>query len=100
MNSFENSEIILQDREDVAKYNLTVTAVNEDAIPKLMANCKVVVNVLDLNDNAPIFDKSIYFANVVENSPVNTSVIQVQARDQDDVSTSISNFPLTTFRLK
>ena len=65
---------------------MSVTAVNEYATPKLNSSCKIIVNVLDLNDNAPLFEKKIYYAAVVENVPVNTSVTQVKAHDRDKVS--------------
>lgn len=60
---------------------------NEYSVPQLISTCKVLVNVLDMNDNAPVFEQSIYYATVFENSPVNTSIIQVRAHDQDIVST-------------
>lgn len=66
-------------------YSLTVTAVNEYGSPKLNSTCRVEVNVLDVNDNAPKFEKDFYNATVFENSLLNTSVIQVKAHDKDKV---------------
>ena len=41
------------------------------------------INVTDVNDNPPVFDRHIYVANVTENSPVNTKVTTIHANDAD-----------------
>ena len=46
----------------------------------------VSVQVLDVNDNGPQFEKSVYEAFVPENSPVDLAVLQVTATDADVVS--------------
>ncbi|XP_063884210.1 putative neural-cadherin 2 [Scylla paramamosain] len=44
----------------------------------------VLVNVKDINDNAPFFPEETLHASVPENSPKGTKVTQVQATDHDD----------------
>lgn len=41
------------------------------------------VNILDLNDHAPKFEKKTYEFNINENSPVNTFIGKLKAFDQD-----------------
>ena len=45
---------------------------------------KVIVEVKDVNDNAPTFTQQSYTAVVPENAPVDWSVSQVQAGDPDE----------------
>jgi hypothetical protein len=47
------------------------------------------VNIDDVNDNDPKFDKDIYNARVLENMPVDTNVTFVSAKDLD---TGINGF--------
>ncbi len=43
----------------------------------------VVITVLDINDNAPEFDRPRYIFNVPEDAQIGTLVGQVQAEDRD-----------------
>ena len=47
-----------------------------------MAHLKYV-QVLDVNDNQPVFESSTYVATVLEGMPVGTRLIQVRALDPD-----------------
>ena len=50
------------------------------------------MNVMDLNDNAPVFDPLSYNAEVREDAPLNTSLLTVHATDLDSgefISTSL-----------
>lgn len=44
----------------------------------------MIVEVSDVNDNAPTFTQSSYTAVVPENAPLDWSVSQVQALDPDE----------------
>uniref|UniRef100_A0A665ULR6 Protocadherin 2 alpha a 15 n=1 Tax=Echeneis naucrates TaxID=173247 RepID=A0A665ULR6_ECHNA len=83
------------DRESVASHSLVLTAVDGGKPPK-SGEMHIVVNVVDINDNAPVFAKDVYSVSLDENSPVGTTVIQVNATDLDegpngDVVYSFSN---------
>ncbi len=67
------------------KYSLTVTATNMDSNVKLKSSCYVFVTVLDLDDNPPLFGKSLYEASIAENTNISSAVIKVQATDIDQV---------------
>ncbi|GAA6096918.1 protocadherin Fat 1a isoform X1 [Tachysurus ichikawai] len=60
------------------------------------AATKVIIDVIDVNNNAPEFQQSSYKASVDENMPIGTSVLTVKATDLDSgengyVTYSIAN---------
>ncbi|XP_072251870.1 protocadherin alpha-3-like isoform X15 [Leuresthes tenuis] len=71
------------DRENAGSHSLILTVLDGGKPPK-SGNMNILVNVLDINDNAPIFYKDVYSVTLNENAPVGTTVIQVNATDLDD----------------
>ncbi|XP_076877652.1 cadherin EGF LAG seven-pass G-type receptor 1 isoform X2 [Brachyhypopomus gauderio] len=71
------------DRENVATYNLKAFAVDK-GVPPLKAAVDVQVTVLDINDNAPVFEKDELFIYVKENSAVGSTLARVSATDPDE----------------
>lgn len=55
----------------------------EVIVPDKKAATKVIINLIDVNNNAPEFQQSSYKASVDENVPVGTSVLTVKATDLD-----------------
>ncbi|KAM9495149.1 protocadherin alpha-2-like [Clarias gariepinus] len=47
---------------------------------------EVIINVLDINDNAPVFTEETYTVMLQENAPIGTTVIRLNATDLDDGS--------------
>lgn len=45
---------------------------------------RVYFNVLDVNDNAPVFNTSVYSTSVSESLPPGSSIVTVGASDADD----------------
>ncbi|XP_004452627.2 protocadherin beta-5 [Dasypus novemcinctus] len=70
------------DREELPELSLTLTALDGGAPPR-SGTATVRVVVLDNNDNAPEFLQSLYEVQVLENSPPNSLVVAVSARDLD-----------------
>ncbi|CAI5453354.1 unnamed protein product [Caenorhabditis angaria] len=70
------------DRETLDKHILKVTAY-ERTEPTVLATTTVVVHVLDVQDNVPIFEKDSYFGEIREDAPIGTTVLSVFARDMD-----------------
>ncbi|XP_068167183.1 protocadherin-20 [Antennarius striatus] len=68
------------DYEKVQQYELIVVAKNTD---ELFIKTFLKVQVLDENDNAPVFEQSIVKISVEENNPPNAFLTQLQATDQD-----------------
>uniref|UniRef100_A0A3B5RCH3 Protocadherin Fat 4 n=1 Tax=Xiphophorus maculatus TaxID=8083 RepID=A0A3B5RCH3_XIPMA len=81
------------DREKVALYALKVKATDRGSPPKNTA-VKVLINVLDVNDNAPRFSK-IFSATVAENAPVGYTVTRVTTTDEDAGSNAVSRYSVT-----
>ncbi|XP_055782650.1 protocadherin alpha-7-like isoform X2 [Salvelinus fontinalis] len=78
--------LILQkqlDRETVKSHKLLLTAIDGGNPPR-SGTIEITVEVLDVNDNTPLFTKNMYSVMLNENSPVGTTVIQVNATDLDD----------------
>ncbi|TST98564.1 Cadherin-23 [Bagarius yarrelli] len=75
----------LLDREVKSEYILIVRAVDGGVGPLQKTGIATVnITVLDINDNAPMWQDEPYLANVVEMSPINTDVISVLALDTDN----------------
>uniref|UniRef100_A0A663MGM7 Protocadherin Fat 4 n=1 Tax=Athene cunicularia TaxID=194338 RepID=A0A663MGM7_ATHCN len=71
------------DREAVSNYTLTVIATDKGQ-PSLSSSTDVVVIVLDINDNNPLFAQKLYKVEVGENTLTGTDLIQVFATDGDE----------------
>lgn len=80
------------DREKVAQYALKVKATDWGLPQKNMA-VKVLINVLDVNDNAPRFSK-IFSATVAENAPAGYTVTRVTTTDEDAGSNAVSRYSI------
>ncbi|XP_071267163.1 protocadherin alpha-8-like isoform X15 [Salvelinus alpinus] len=81
-----SAELVLQkalDREKQPVIQLTLTAVDGGKPPR-SGTSLIIVNVKDVNDNIPIFKKTLYKARIPENTPIGASVITVQASDADE----------------
>lgn len=75
------------DRESKAKYTLTVEA-QDQGIPPLTSTVTLDINVLDLNDNTPVFPSSSYSVEVSEDASEGSLVLEVSASDKDEGSNS------------
>uniref|UniRef100_A0A8C9BCN7 Protocadherin Fat 4 n=1 Tax=Phocoena sinus TaxID=42100 RepID=A0A8C9BCN7_PHOSS len=71
------------DREEVSNYTLTVVATDKGQ-PSLSSSTEVVVMVLDINDNNPVFAQAVYKVEIDENTLTGTDIIQVSAADGDE----------------
>ncbi|XP_035525715.1 protocadherin-10-like [Morone saxatilis] len=71
------------DREAKSNHKLVLTAIDGGNPPKT-GTVEIYIDVLDVNDNMPVFTKDTYSAVLQENAPIGTTVIQVNATDLDD----------------
>ncbi|XP_052500309.1 protocadherin alpha-6-like [Budorcas taxicolor] len=71
------------DREEVPEHNLLLMATDQGK-PELTGTVKLLITVLDVNDNAPNFGQSEYEVKIFENSDNGTTVIRVNASDRDE----------------
>ncbi|NXG05837.1 PCDGH protein, partial [Sakesphorus luctuosus] len=70
------------DREQAAEHRVTVVA-RDRGSPALSSSTELVLEVSDVNDNAPVFEEAEYSAYVSENNAVGALVLRVSARDLD-----------------
>lgn len=71
------------DYELETRYELVVIAEDMGTPISLSANMTLTVNVKDVNDNAPYFDRKVYNFYVSENVPASHTIDVVQALDPD-----------------
>lgn len=71
------------DYERVHQINFTVVAY-DTGVPQLSTSAGVTVNVVNINDEAPVFDEAMYEAVLDENSPAGSLVLTVHAHDEDE----------------
>ncbi|CDQ76452.1 unnamed protein product [Oncorhynchus mykiss] len=80
--------LILQkalDREAIRSHRLLLTAIDGGKPPR-SGDMRITVDVLDVNDNTPVFTKEVYSVTLNENAPLDTTVIQMNATDLDEGS--------------
>ena len=68
--------------ELVSAYDLVIRA-SDGGDPARSADLPVQVSVIDMNDNRPEFNQSIYSVTIPANTPVGNTVLRVFATDQD-----------------
>nr|ABL75865.1 protocadherin 2A25 [Takifugu rubripes] len=71
------------DKETTRSHKLLLTAA-DGGKPARSGTMTITITVLDVNDNMPVFAKDSYVAVLNENSPIGTTVLQVNATDSDD----------------
>ena len=70
------------DRERRSGYPVQVICV-DGGIPPLTSHATFDVSILDVNDNAPTFNRSLYAATITENNDVTEFIVDVHATDAD-----------------
>nr|XP_032657658.1 protocadherin alpha-3-like [Chelonoidis abingdonii] len=83
------------DREETSEHSLLLTA-TDGGKPELTGTVQLMIKVLDANDNAPVFNQSVYEVRLLENATNGTLIIKLNATDLDeginkDISYSFSN---------
>ncbi|XP_008563069.1 PREDICTED: protocadherin alpha-10-like, partial [Galeopterus variegatus] len=73
----------LLDREENSQLKLLLMAM-DGGKPEFTGSVSLLILVLDTNDNAPIFDRSVYEVKMYENQANRTLVIWLNASDADE----------------
>ncbi|NXD73518.1 PCDGM protein, partial [Eolophus roseicapillus] len=79
-------ELVLEralDREEQPELQLVLTAMDGGS-PARSGTAQITVLVLDVNDNAPTFDRATYKVQVPENTPVGALLLRLNASDPDE----------------
>ncbi|XP_033989626.1 protocadherin-18b isoform X2 [Trematomus bernacchii] len=71
------------DREVQQNYQLQLTA-SDNGVPPKSGSTLVKISISDSNDNSPAFDEQAYMINFLENSPLGTLIIDLNATDPDE----------------
>lgn len=73
------------DYEKVTRLTIVVVATDNASDPQLRLNStmEILILVLDTNDNAPVFDRSIENVSVSEDAPIGYPVVTISASDAD-----------------
>uniref|UniRef100_A0A3P8T1V0 Protocadherin 2 gamma 28 n=1 Tax=Amphiprion percula TaxID=161767 RepID=A0A3P8T1V0_AMPPE len=70
------------DRERASEYNISVTC-SDEGVPSLSSSVTLTLQISDVNDNEPVFERSSYEAYIVENNTPGVSIFTVRATDAD-----------------
>ncbi|XP_054572992.1 protocadherin alpha-3-like [Eptesicus fuscus] len=73
----------LLNREDTPEHHLLIMAV-DGGKPELTGTTQLMITILDVNDNAPAFERSVYKVRLFENAPNGTLAVIVNASDLDE----------------
>ncbi|CAB4057546.1 unnamed protein product [Lepeophtheirus salmonis] len=75
----------LIDREKIDRYNLKIICKDmpTGGIDQKVASVEAIINILDSNDESPIFKKTSYSTVIPENSPIGSLVVKINAFDND-----------------
>ncbi|XP_001345450.4 protocadherin alpha-C2 [Danio rerio] len=84
------------DREKQALHTLTLTAV-DGGTPARSGTASLIIQVLDVNDNAPQFDRQVYSVDLIENAPIGTLIMHLNATDLDDGLNSEITYSFTLY---
>ncbi|CAF3652004.1 unnamed protein product [Rotaria sordida] len=71
------------DREIKSNYLLQLIADDGGSTP-LSGQQKIEIIITDVNDNPPVFDRSLYQQSIPENNKINTVILQIHASDRDE----------------
>ncbi|XP_040200826.1 protocadherin gamma-C5-like isoform X5 [Rana temporaria] len=71
------------DREEKQEHNLILTAIDGGESAR-SGSCHITITVLDINDNPPVFNQSVYKISLKENLPLKSLILILNATDQDE----------------
>uniref|UniRef100_A0A2K5PLE7 Protocadherin alpha subfamily C, 2 n=1 Tax=Cebus imitator TaxID=2715852 RepID=A0A2K5PLE7_CEBIM len=71
------------DREETPEFHLLLTA-TDGGKPELQGTVELLITVLDVNDNAPLFDQAVYRVHLLETAANGTLVTTLNVSDADE----------------
>uniref|UniRef100_A0AAY4DHK2 Cadherin domain-containing protein n=1 Tax=Denticeps clupeoides TaxID=299321 RepID=A0AAY4DHK2_9TELE len=83
------------DREKQPTLQLTLTAIDGGNPPR-SGTSVIIIHILDINDNVPVFSKPLYKVSIYENVPVGTTIVSINATDADEGANSDIAYSLST----
>ena len=64
------------DREEISEFKLIIEAL-DGGQPQLFAELEVNIEIIDVNDNKPMFSQLVYQVNLLQNTTIGTKIVQV-----------------------
>uniref|UniRef100_A0AAR2KH39 FAT atypical cadherin 3b n=1 Tax=Pygocentrus nattereri TaxID=42514 RepID=A0AAR2KH39_PYGNA len=80
------------DYETISYYRLTVRST--DTLTGARSEVDVDIVVVDVNDNAPVFEKASYLSTLAENSMIGTAVVQLLTTDKDSEKNGVVRYQI------
>ncbi|NWR98875.1 PCD23 protein, partial [Motacilla alba] len=71
------------DYENVSSYRFLVLLASDRGTPSLNSTATVLITVLDVNDNPPVFSSPEYHVHVKESIPIGSHITEISAKDRD-----------------
>ncbi|NWZ41763.1 PCD23 protein, partial [Brachypodius atriceps] len=71
------------DYENASSYRFLVLLASDRGAPSLNSTATVLITVLDVNDNPPVFSSPEYHVHVRESIPIGSHITEVSAKDCD-----------------
>ena len=82
------------DRETDERYDVLIECIDEGD-SRLTSTVSLLIAVTDFNDNAPLFDQSLYQVSLSENNPIGLDLLQVRAVDHDTGANSLVSYSVS-----
>ncbi|XP_026729820.1 cadherin-23 isoform X2 [Trichoplusia ni] len=73
-----------RERQSVLRLEIEAADIPSGGADRLKTTAAILIDVLDVDDNSPEFEKKVYTAVVPENVPIGISVVNVTASDPDE----------------
>ncbi|KAK6628109.1 hypothetical protein RUM44_010591 [Polyplax serrata] len=83
LSATENDTQMSNDKSLSVKQIILVIRARDQGVPSLTSDVFVIVYLSDMNDHAPVFERSSYDVTVPEILPPETSIVRVVATDDD-----------------
>ncbi|XP_069754150.1 protocadherin beta-15-like isoform X2 [Narcine bancroftii] len=71
------------DREQQTTHRLTLMAI-DGGTPQRTGTTQIIISVIDVNDNMPVFEQDIYQVTIAEDAPEGVLLLNVKAVDADE----------------
>ncbi|NWZ01102.1 PCD23 protein, partial [Loxia curvirostra] len=71
------------DYENTSSYRFLVLLASDHGTPSLNSTATVLITVLDVNDNPPVFSSPEYHVHVKESIPIGSHITEISAKDCD-----------------
>ncbi|CAG0880821.1 unnamed protein product [Cyprideis torosa] len=92
-----NSDRLDYENPNQRKFILVVEAREVGTKERLSSSAAVTVSIQDINDNSPVFERSLYAVRLSETSPSGTEIAQIVATDRDSDPFGTKSLKYTIF---